>query len=104
MLGLVGFGLSSTPRGLVPNMETLILFRTVQVRRGLAVPGSLALLTSHVPGAEPGAPSAGAAASGATSTLRPFVGGVLVQTISWRVVSLINVPPIAPALWSACDT
>ncbi len=103
VLGLVGFGLSSMLCGLAPNMETLILFRIVQGAAGaLLVPGSLALLTSTFQGAERGrAFGLWAAASGATSILGPFVGGVLVQTISWRAVFFINVPLIALALWAA---
>ena len=102
VLGLVGFGAASVLCGLAPNIETLILFRIVQGAAGaLLVPGSLALLTATFQGAERGrAFGLWAAASAATSILGPFVGGVLVETISWRAVFFLNVPLIALALWA----
>src|SRR5207244_338415 len=41
-----------------------------------------------------------AGASGATTILGPFVGGLLVDTISWRAAFLINVPLILIAVWA----
>jgi len=86
-----------------PNMETLIAFRIVQGAAGaLLVPGSLALLTHEFVGAERGrAFGFWAAASAATAILGPVVGGIFVQTISWRAVFFINVPLILVALWAA---
>lgn len=103
VLGLVGFGVSSVLCGFAPNMEALIVFRIVQGAAGaLLVPGSLALLTHTFEGAERGrAFGVWAAASAATAILGPVVGGVLVQTISWRAVFFINVPLIAVALWAS---
>jgi EmrB/QacA subfamily drug resistance transporter len=103
VIGLVGFGLSSVLCGLAPNMETLILFRIVQGGAGaLLVPGSLALLTHTFEGAERGrAFGIWAAASAASAILGPVVGGLLVQTISWRAVFFLNLPLIAIALWAA---
>jgi len=102
VIGLVGFGIASVLCGLAPNIETLILFRIVQGAAGaLLVPGSLALLTATFQGAERGrAFGLWAAASAATSILGPFVGGVLVETISWRAVFFLNVPLIALGLWT----
>ncbi len=45
-----------------------------------------------------GAPSAsGQGASAATTILGPFVGGLLVNTISWRMAFLVNLPLLAVA-------
>ena len=100
VLGLIGFGGASVLCGLAPNMEVLIFFRIVQGAAGaLLVPGSLALLTHEFVGAERGrAFGFWAAASAATSILGPVVGGIFVDTISWRAVFFINVPLVAVAL------
>src|SRR5207248_9776624 len=36
----------------------------------------------------------------ATTILGPFVGGILVDTLSWRAAFLINVPLVAIAVWA----
>src|SRR6266508_121306 len=101
-LGLAGFGITSVLCGLAPNMELLILFRILQGATGaLLVPGALALINSTFRGEELGrAFGVWAGASAATTILGPFVGGLLVDTISWRVAFLINVPLCALALWA----
>lgn len=103
VVGLIGFGAASIFCGLAPSIELLIVFRIVQGAAGaLLVPGSLALITQTFEGPERGrAIGIWAAASAATSILGPFVGGTLVQTISWRAVFFINVPLIAIALWAS---
>lgn len=103
VIGLAGFGVSSMICGLAPSIEVLIVFRIVQGAAGaLLVPGSLALLTHAFEGAERGrAFGFWAAASAATAILGPVVGGMLVDTISWRAVFFLNVPLIAIALWAA---
>ena len=103
VIGLVGFGGASILCGLAPSMETLIGFRIVQGAAGaLLVPGSLALLTHTFEGAERGrAFGLWAAASAATVILGPLVGGLLVDSVSWRAVFFLNVPLIAIALWAS---
>jgi EmrB/QacA subfamily drug resistance transporter len=103
VIGLIGFGISSVMCGLAPSMEILIAFRIVQGAAGaLLVPCSLALLTHAFEGAERGrAFGLWAAMSAATAILGPVVGGMLVDTISWRAVFFLNVPVIALALWAA---
>jgi EmrB/QacA subfamily drug resistance transporter len=102
LIGLVGFGLTSALCGFAPNMELLVLFRVLQGAAGaLLVPGSLALLTANFSGEEQGrAFGTWAGASGATTILGPLVGGLLVDTISWRAVFFINVPLVAVAAWA----
>ncbi|MGH2406127.1 MAG: MFS transporter, partial [bacterium] len=101
-MGLAGFGVTSALCGIAPTMELLILFRVLQGGAGaLLVPGSLALITATFQGEEQGrAFGLWAGASGATTILGPFIGGVLVDTISWRVAFLMNIPLVAPALWA----
>jgi EmrB/QacA subfamily drug resistance transporter len=100
--GLVGFGVTSVLCGLAPNVELLVLFRVLQGLAGaILIPGSLALLTANFEGEAQGrAFGLWAGASGATTILGPFVGGLLVDTVSWRAAFLINVPLILVALWA----
>ncbi len=100
--GLIGFGLTSVLCGLAPSMELLVVFRVLQGAAGaLLVPGSIALITANFEGEQRGwAFGIWAGASGATTVLGPFVGGLLVDSISWRAAFLINVPLILIAIWA----
>jgi EmrB/QacA subfamily drug resistance transporter len=102
LYGLVGFGATSVLCGLAPTMELLVLFRILQGAAGaLLVPGSLALLTANFSGEEQGrAFGTWAGASGATTILGPVIGGLLVDTISWRAAFFINVPLVVVAVWA----
>ena len=100
-VGIVAFGVTSALCGAAPTMELLVLFRLFQGAAGaLLVPGSLALLTTTFTGEALGrAFGVWSAASAVISTLGPFVGGILVDTVSWRIAFLINIPLVALALW-----
>jgi len=102
LIGLAGFGASSLACGLAPNMEFLIGARIVQGAFGaMLVPGSLALLTVTFTGEEQGrAFGVWAGASAGTTILGPFIGGLLVDSISWRLAFLINIPLVVFALWA----
>src|SRR4029079_16516383 len=102
LYGLVGFGATSVLCGLALNTELLVLFRILQGAAGaVLVPGSLALLTANFSGEEQGrAFGIWAGASGATTILGPVVGGLLVDTVTWRAAFLINIPLVALALWA----
>ena len=102
LLGLLGFGMTSVLCGFAPNMELLVLFRVLQGATGaLLVPGSLALITANFSGEDQGrAFGTWAGASGATTILGPLIGGLLVDTVSWRAAFFINVPLVAVAAWA----
>ena len=102
LIGLIGFGLTSVLCGLAPNMEFLVASRVLQGAAGaILVPGSLALLTANFSGEAQGrAYGVWAAATAATTILGPFIGGILVDTISWRAAFFINVPMVALAAWA----
>src|SRR5437016_9983920 len=102
VLGLVGFGLTSAACGLAPNLELLILFRILQGAAGaLLVPGSLSIITATFAGEERGrAFGLWAGASAATTILGPFVGGLLVEGISWRAAFFLNLPLLVVALYA----
>ncbi len=99
--GLAGFLVTSLLCGVAPSMELLIAFRILQGAAGaLLVPGSLALLTATFTGEAQGrAFGLWAGASAATTILGPVIGGALVDTLSWRVAFLMNVPLCLVALW-----
>ena len=101
-IGLSGFLVTSVLCGLAPNIELLILFRILQGATGaLVVPGSLAIITASFDGEQQGrAFGLWAGASAATTILGPFVGGVLVNSISWRAAFFINVPFLLVALYA----
>ena len=105
VIGLIAFGATSVLCGFAPSMELLVLFRVLQGAAGaLLVPGSLALLTANFSGEEQGrAFGLWAGASGAVTVLGPLVGGLLVDTVSWRAVFLINVPLVVIAVWAALN-
>jgi len=101
-IGLGGFAVTSALCGLAPTMELLIVFRLLQGAAGaLLVPGSLALITQTFEGEARGrAFGIWAASTSALTVLGPIVGGIVVDTISWRLAFLINVPLLAVALWA----
>ncbi len=101
-IGLLGFLATSVLCGIAWNMESLIAFRILQGAAGaFVVPGSLAIITATFEGEEQGrAYGIWAGASAATAILGPFVGGVLVNSISWRAAFFINVPFLLLAVWA----
>jgi EmrB/QacA subfamily drug resistance transporter len=102
MFGLAGFGLSSALCGLAPNLETLIVLRVLQGLAGaFLVPGSLALITAGFSGPLQGrAFGIWSGAASGTTLFGPALGGILVDTVSWRAAFLVNIPIIAFALYA----
>jgi EmrB/QacA subfamily drug resistance transporter len=101
-LGLTGFGVTSVLCGLSPNLELLVVFRLLQGAAGaLLVPGSLSLIASTFTGPiQSRAYGIWAGATSGITLLGPFIGGVLVDTVTWRAVFLINIPLVAFALYA----
>jgi len=101
LVGLIGFGVTSLLSGIAPSMEALVVFRVLQgVAGAVLVPGSLALITSTFSGEEQGrAFGVWSGASAGVAILGPFVGGMLVDGVSWRAVFLLNIPLVLTALW-----
>ncbi|HEV2282312.1 MAG TPA: MFS transporter [bacterium] len=101
LVGLIAFGGASLLSGLAPTMEWLVVFRVLQgVAGAVLVPGSLALITATFSGEEQGrAFGVWSGASAGLAILGPFVGGLLVDGVSWRSVFLLNVPLVLAGLW-----
>lgn len=101
LFGLAGFGITSVLCGLAPTLELLAAARVLQGAAGaFLVPGSLSIITALFEGPERGrAFGIWAAATSATTTLGPPIGGILVEALSWRSAFLVNVPLVALAIW-----
>ncbi|MEF3404610.1 DHA2 family efflux MFS transporter permease subunit [Agromyces sp. CCNWLW203] len=97
MTGLVGFGLTSVACAVAPTVETLILVRGLKgVFGALLVPSSLALILDAFSTEKQGrAIGLWTAFTSIASIAGPALGGVLVDSLSWRWVFGINVLPIA---------
>jgi EmrB/QacA subfamily drug resistance transporter len=93
-LGLIGFTVSSALCGLAPTLLTLDIARALQGLGGaLLVPSSLAVLTASFDPSERGrAVGLWASLSGVGAAIGPLAGGLLVDTLSWRWIFLLNVP------------
>ena len=98
--GLLGFAVASALCALAPTAGVLIVARGAQgVAGALLVPSSLALILSGFRGAaQSRAIGLWTAITSLASIAGPVVGGVLVDTLSWRWVFGINLVPIAVAL------
>ncbi|HEY4269928.1 MAG TPA: MFS transporter [Galbitalea sp.] len=99
-IGLIGFGAASLLCAIAPNPDILIVARALQgVAGALLVPSSLALITSNFSG-RARARAIGQWTAGTTIAFLagPTLGGVIVDTIGWRWVFVINVFPIAATL------
>jgi EmrB/QacA subfamily drug resistance transporter len=99
-IGLIGFGVTSLLCAVAFNPEMLIISRGLQgIAGALLVPSSLALITSNFDGVARGR-AIGRWTAGTTIAFLtgPTLGGIIVDTIGWRWVFVINVFPIAATL------
>jgi EmrB/QacA subfamily drug resistance transporter len=94
VIGVVWFAAGSLLCGLAPGIPALIAARVLQgVGGALLTPGSLAIVeASFHPQDRAKAVGAWSGLSGVAGALGPLLSGWLVQTASWRLVFLINVP------------
>jgi EmrB/QacA subfamily drug resistance transporter len=94
LLGVVWFAAASLICGLAQNTGQLVAARVLQgVGGALLTPGSLALIQSSFrPVDRAKAIGLWSSLAGIAGLIGPFLGGLLVDTVSWRLVFLINVP------------
>jgi MFS family permease len=100
-LGLLVFGAASLLCAAAPAATGLVAARIAQgAGAALLVPASLALITSNFAGREQHrAIGVWTAWTGTAYIIGPVFGGLLVDTLGWRVVFAVNVLPIAATLW-----
>jgi EmrB/QacA subfamily drug resistance transporter len=94
LIGVAWFAAASLLCAISPNVETLIAARALQgVGGALLTPGSLAIISSAF-AQEDRAAAVGAwsGLGGVATAIGPFLGGWLVQDVSWRWAFGINVP------------
>ncbi len=100
-IGLIGFGIASLAVALAPDPLLLVIARAVQGAAGaFLVPSSLALITATMRDpVRSRAIGIWTAATTGAMIVGPLVGGLIVDYLSWRWAFVINVAPIALALW-----
>ena len=93
-IGVVLFVTTSAACAAAPDLPVLVAARVLQGAAGaLLLPGSLAILqASFAPGQRGRAIGAWSAFGGVANAFGPFLGGWLVEAVSWRLVFLLNVP------------
>ncbi|WP_426560202.1 MFS transporter [Angustibacter sp. McL0619] len=93
-LGTLAFAATSLLCAVAPSVEVLVGARVLQgIAGALLTPGSLAIIAASFC-VEDRAAAIGAWSgfSGVTAAAGPFVGGYLIQHLSWRWIFLINLP------------
>ena len=103
LTGVTWFTVASVLCGLSPGIGVLIAARTVQgMGAALLTPSSLALLqSSFVDKDRARAIGAWSGLSGVATALGPFVGGWLIDALSWRWIFFMNVPLAVVAVLAA---
>jgi EmrB/QacA subfamily drug resistance transporter len=94
VIGTVWFALASLLCGVAPNVGVLIAARALQgVGGALLTPGSLAILqASFAEDDRMAAIGAWSGLGGVATAIGPFLGGWLIDAVSWRLVFFINLP------------
>jgi EmrB/QacA subfamily drug resistance transporter len=98
--GLIAFTIASVGCAAAPTSGVLVVARAVQgIGGAFLVPGSLAIIgATFASDQRSRAIGAWSGLAGVASAIGPFVGGWLVDAVSWRLVFIINVPLAAIAL------
>jgi EmrB/QacA subfamily drug resistance transporter len=103
MIGLGAFAVTSAICSIAPDTVSLVAARCVQgAAAALVVPNSLAIVSaSFDPDNRGRAIGAWSGLGGVATAVGPFLGGWLIDSVSWRLVFLINLPIAAAAMWIA---
>jgi len=104
LIGLAGFTLASLACALAPDPGLLIVARAAQgIGAALMAPQTMSLIVQIFPAERRGAAlGVWGAVGGAAMAAGPLIGGVLVATVGWRAIFLINLP-IGIAGWIAAQ-
>ena len=92
--GVIWFALASLICAVAPNLEVMVAGRILQgIGGALLTPGSLAILqTSFQHSDRAKAVGAWSGLASVSAAIGPFIGGYLVDTGSWRLIFLLNLP------------
>ncbi|MFD8580556.1 MFS transporter [Streptomyces virginiae] len=93
--GLLAFGLGSLLCSLAPSLGWLIVFRMVQAVGGAMLnPVAMSIITNTFtdPAERARAIGVWGAVGGVSMAAGPLIGGVLVDSVGWRSIFLINLP------------
>ena len=94
LYGIVLFTIGSLLSALSGSIEQLITFRAIQgIGAAAMIPGSLSIISTSFPEKQRGrAIGLWAGLAGGVASIGPFIGGWLVQTVSWQSIFYINIP------------
>lgn len=100
VIGTVIFALASVACALAPSLPWLLAARAAQgTSAALLMPNSLAILGVAFSGEDKGrAIGIWAAAGAGLAAIGPVLGGWLIDTVGWRSIFLLNVPPAIGAI------
>ncbi|HYZ93501.1 MAG TPA: MFS transporter [Actinomycetota bacterium] len=103
VIGTAWFAVASLLCGLAPNGPSLVAARALQgIGGALLTPASLAIIQSSFEPDDRGrAIGAWSGLGGVTAAIGPFLGGWLVDAVSWRAIFLINLPLAAAVMFIA---
>ena len=103
MWGSALFGASSVLCGVTNSLASLVIARAIQgLAASLLIPGSLALITSaYAPAGRGRAIGIWSGVTAMMGAVGPFLGGWLIDHLSWRAAFLINLPMAALAVFFA---
>jgi EmrB/QacA subfamily drug resistance transporter len=94
VVGVIWFAVASVICTVAPSIEVMIAGRVLQgIGGALLTPGSLAILqTSFAPSERGKAVGAWSGLTSVAAAVGPFVGGTLIDSGSWRLIFLLNIP------------
>jgi len=103
VIGVIWFAGASLICGLAPSLPALVAARVLQgIGGALLTPGSLAILqASFADDDRAQAIGAWSGLGGIATAIGPFLGGYLVQAVSWRLIFLLNLPVAAAVVYVA---
>ncbi|CAM5485798.1 MFS transporter [Leifsonia shinshuensis] len=100
--GLAAFGLLSAITAAAPTLAALIVLRLLLGVAGAALlPSSLAVImqTYAVPAERTRAIGSWAAVTGSALVCGPIFGGILVESLGWRAIFVVNIPLAVLSFW-----
>ena len=103
VVGVLWFAAASLLCGIAPSAGVLIAARALQgVGAALLIPESLAIIQAVFrPEDRAQAIGTWSGLGGISAAVGPFIGGYLIQAVSWRLIFLINLPLVAAVVWIA---